>query len=180
MKFLVFAASHRPESYNRKLAAHAADYVSKKSVEVDFAEYEQLDMPLYNDTFETPSSVHAFAQRAAKADALIISSPEYNWSYPASIKNIIDWTSRLNPSPIKGKAVFLMSATPGARGGILGISHLKTPFDALQTHVFNKVFPLGNCTQSFDSNNGLIQKQSDLLHPMLDDFVTFAKKLSNP
>ncbi len=179
MKLLVFAASHRPESFNRKLALHASEYVRKQSIDVDFAEYSQFDMPLYNDTIEMPASAHLLEQRVANADGIIVASPEYNWSYPASLKNIIDWTSRIRPNPLKGKTVLLMSASPGARGGILGLSHLKTPFDALQTHVFNKVFPLGNCTQAFDDSNTLVTKQSDMLHPILDDFVTFTRKLSN-
>lgn len=179
MKMLIFAASHRPESFNRKLAAHASEYVRKQSVDVDFAEYADFDMPLYNDTIDMPASAHLFEQRAVNAAGIIIASPEYNWSYPASLKNIIDWTSRIRPNPIEGKTVLLMSASPGARGGILGLSHLKTPFDALQTHVFNKMFPLGNCTQAFDNDNALVTKQSDILHPILDDFVTFTRKLSN-
>ncbi len=179
MKLLVFAASHRPESFNRKLAAAAANYIRSKSVDVDFAEYAEFDMPLFKDNHEKPEATFTFAKRASAADGIIISSPEYNWSYPGSLKNIIDWTSRINPNPIKAKTVLLMSASTGARGGILGIDHLKTPFEALQTHLFNRVFPLGNCQQAFDENNTLIPKQRDMLHSILDDYVTFTGKLSN-
>ena len=179
MKSLIFAASHRLESYNRKLAQHSARYLSSKSVDVDFAEYAQFDMPLYNDAIEMPEIGHVFGKRAASVDGIIISAPEYNWSYPGSLKNIIDWTSCIEPNPLKGKTVFLMSATPGLRGGILGMNHLKAPMEALQLYVFNRVFPLGNCHEAFDAQDTLLAKHSDSLHGMLDDYVTFTEKLSN-
>jgi chromate reductase len=178
MKFFAFAASHRPESFNRKLVAHAAGYVREQSHTVDFAEYGELDMPLYNDTKPIEGINNPFAQRLAAADALLLSCPEYNWSFPGSLKNIIDWTSRLKPNPIKGRPVLLMCATPGMRGGILGLSHVKSPFDALQTFVFNRVYPLGNCAGAFDENGKLLAGHHESFKPILDDFVTFAGHLA--
>jgi len=180
MKFLVFAASHRPESYNRKLAVHTANYMKKKAIQVDFAEYAEFDMPLYNDAIEMPEIAGIFGKRASSSDGIIISAPEYNWSYPGSLKNIIDWTSCIIPNPLKGKTVMLMCASPGVRGGILGLSHLKTPLEASQLFVYPKVFPLGNCLEMFDADNTLEIKQSTLLNAILDDYITFTQKLMKP
>jgi len=183
MKLLAFGASHRAESYNRKLAKLAAAEAAKLGAEVDFAEYSEFDMPIYNDsgTLEgAPKSVRSFGDRAAKADGIIISSPEYNWSYPGSIKNIIDWTSRIKPNPAAGKTALLMSATTGSRGGILGVSHLKTPLEALQLFVFPKMFPLGHAPDAFTEQNELRDgKQHELFISLIKDYVTFTRNLSN-
>jgi len=180
MKFLVFAASHRIDSYNRKLVAHTSKYLTGKGIQVDCADYADFDMPIYNGGIELPESAYSFAKRAAGVNGIIISSPEYNWSYPGSLKNIIDWTSCIAPKPLEGKTVLLMCASTGSRGGILGLSHLKTPMEASQMYVFPKVFPLGNCQQLFDSADVLASKPSQHLNTMLDDYVTFTRKLTNP
>ncbi len=180
MRFLVFAASHRPESHNRKLAMYAANYLRGiPDVEIDYADYGEFDMPGYNGTIDFPESAHSFAARAQHVNGIIISSPEYNWSYPGSLKNIIDWTSCFNPNPIAGRTVMLMSATPGMRGGILGMDHLKTPLESIQLHVFHRMFALGNSHQAFTASNDLMPRFAEQLNPMLQDYVTFTRKLTN-
>lgn len=182
MRLLVFAASHRPESYNRQLAKLAETHAKNKKVEVDFAEYREFDMPIYNDsgTLEgAPPSVKRFGERAAKTHGIIISSPEYNWSYPGSIKNILDWTSRMKPNPLAGKTALLMSATPGGRGGIVGLNHLKTPLEALKMFVFHRAFPLAHADSAFDGAGALAEKtQQQLFISILDDYIDFTRKLS--
>jgi len=182
MKLLIFAASHRPESSNRKLAQLAAAHVAK-TVAVDFAEYSEFDMPLYNDVIATaniPDIAQSFAKRAASAQGIIISSPEYNWSYPGSLKNIIDWTSRLASNPLAGKTALLMSATPGGRGGILGLNHLKPPLESVQMHVFNRVFPLSNSHTALDAAGELTDaKQRKNFTAMLDEYIVFTRQLSS-
>lgn len=183
MKLLTFAASHRPASYNRMLARIAAEMAREKGASVDFAEYEAFDMPLYNDAEVDkgffPDSARSFAHRMDTAQGVIISSPEYNWSYPASLKNIIDWTSRIGGSPLNGKTVLLLCATPGQRGGIVCLNHLRPPFEALGMVVFNKAFPLGRCKEAFDAGGQLVDAtHTKQLSGMVGDFVTFTGKLS--
>lgn len=179
MKFLVFAASHRPESYNRKLAACTARFLAGKGHDVDFAEYAEFDMPAYNDAVELPPAAYSFGNRAASCQGIIVSAPEYNWSYPGSLKSIIDWTSCIKPHPLRGKTALLMSASPGTRGGILGLSHLKTPMEASHLFVFPRVFPLGSCESAFDSDGALGARPNEHLHILLHDYVTFTGKLTN-
>jgi chromate reductase len=183
MKLLVFAASHRTDSVNRKLAKLASTHAAAQGVTIDFAEYGEFDMPVYNDIIAldngVPAIAQTFAHRVAAADGVIVASPEYNWSYPGSLKNIIDWTSRIPEKPVAGKTVLLMSATPGSRGGILGLNHLKSPFEAMHMHVFHKVFPLGNVHDAFDKNGQLAdEKQRDNFTAILNAFLTYTKKLS--
>lgn len=182
MKFLVFAASHRKESLNGKLAALAAQWLEAQGHVADMPFYGAFDLPLYNDDIarrQLPDAAYIFARRAQPAHGIIICSPEYNWSYPGSLKNILDWTSRIEPAPLAGKTALLMSATPGARGGILGLNHLKTPLEALQLHVYNRVFPLGNAENAFDGKGQLAQpKQQQMLIALLAEYVLFTQKFS--
>ena len=184
MKFLAFAASHRPESYNRKLIAIAATHLNSKGMNVDVADYADFDMPVFNDTLadkaSLPEYAFRFAKRTKNTNGIIISSPEYNWSYPGSLKNIIDWSSCITTSLLASKTILLTSASPSSRGGILGLHHLKSPFESIQATVFPKVVPLGSCTTAFDAAGKLMDgKQQQLFSTILDEYVTFTEKLSN-
>lgn len=183
MKFLIFAASHRNGSYNRKLAGLAAAHMESQGINVDFAEYAEFDMPVYNDEVATsggiPDIAQRFAERAGKCDGIIICSPEYNWSYPGSLKNIIDWTSRLKPNLLAGKTVLLMSATTGGRGGISGLAHLKTPLEAISLFVFPRVFALPHADTAFDGKGALANaRQQQLFIALLDSYTDFTRKLT--
>ena len=181
MKLLIFAASHRKESLNRKLAMLAKKHAESQGISVDFAEYADFDMPLYDDAFcdahGVPEVAQSFAKRAASADGIIISTPEYNWSYPGSLKNIIDWTSCLKENPLAGKTALLMSATPGARGGILGMSHMKTVLESMQMFVYPKSFALGMADTAFGSNGELV-KQQEALNSLISSYIGFTRKLA--
>jgi chromate reductase, NAD(P)H dehydrogenase (quinone) len=82
------------------------------------------DIPLYNADLdlpavqERPAPVVAFRNALAKADGLVIVSPEYNYSIPGGLKNAIDWASRGEDSPLLKKPVALMGATPGMWGTV--------------------------------------------------------------
>lgn len=182
MKFMVFAASHRPESLNLKLAKLAAQNLGSANVEVDFADYSEFDMEIYNDTLadNQPQSTLSFAKRAVSADGIIIAMPEYNWSFPGSLKNIIDWTSLIKPNPLSGKTALLMSATTGARGGITGLQQFKSPLEAQHMFVFHKVFPLAHAQNAFSENGELQDKaQQELFFNIIKDYIGFTKKISH-
>lgn len=183
MKLLVFAASHRAESLNRKLVCLAAEHLSSQGITVDFAEYKEFDMPLYNDDVAirdgVPSIAKSFAKRAENADGIVISSPEYNWSLPGSLKNIIDWTSRISPNPLAKKPAFLMCATTSSRGGIVGLSHLKVSLEAQDMFVFPRMYTLGNAVESLAEGKFASDKQQKLFISMTNEYLAFARTLTN-
>jgi NAD(P)H-dependent FMN reductase len=182
VKFLAFAASHRPESLNKKLIELATRHLREAGEQVDVAEYGEFDMPVYNDTYadSPPPITKKFAERCTGADGLIIALPEYNWSYPASLKNIIDWTSLIKPNPVAGKTVFLMSATTGGRGGITGLQHIKSPLEALHMHIFHKVFPLSYAQDAFTKEGELEDSAKQALFTgLIKDYITFTRKISS-
>lgn len=93
-----------------------------------------IDLPLYDGDVEArgyPDKVVAFVEDIRAADAVVISTPEYNKNLSGVLKNALDWQSRFAPGPLKDKPVAIMSATAGAAGGQLSqfsLRHCLTPF----------------------------------------------------
>ena len=146
LKVLVFAASLRADSLNRKLAALAANVAEQNGAAVDRATLRDFDVPLYDGDLEKaqgiPKGAEELKRRLLDCDAFIISSPEYNGSMPGVIKNLIDWTSRFRPQPFDGKHGLLMSASPSMVGGNRGLWSLRMPFEHLGARIYPDMFSL--------------------------------------
>ena len=146
LKVLVFAASLRAESLNRKLAALAARVAEQAGATVDLASMRDFDVPLYDGDVEKAQGIPAGAQelqrRLLASDAFIISSPEYNGSMPGTIKNLIDWTSRFRPQPFDARHGLLLSASPSLAGGNRGLWALRMPLEHLGARIFPDMFSL--------------------------------------
>jgi len=114
MRILGFAGSLRRASYNRGLIRAATELVPLGTVVEVF---DLGDLPLYNQDVEDagePASVVELKNAMARADALLVATPEYNHGVPGVLKNAIDWASRPRlTSPLRDKAVAIMGATPG-------------------------------------------------------------------
>lgn len=116
MSYLLgLSGSLRRDATNTKLIrAAAASYGG------DFQE-GNLRLPLYDGDLETetgiPTDVQALADQITGADAVVISTPEYNKSISGVLKNALDWVSRTDGAPWSGKPVAIMSATAGRAGG---------------------------------------------------------------
>jgi len=182
MKLLAFAASHRAQSINRKLAAIAVTVAKEGGATVDFAEYGDFDMPIYDDEMfdknELPAAATRFVTRLKKADGIILSSPEYNWSIPGSLKNIIDWASVVTPNPFAGKTALLLSASPSLRAGAQGLVHLKVPLEALGVFVFPRVFTLARAQEALDGSQGFKDaKLTRELEQLVKEFMAMTKAL---
>src|SRR5215207_10170907 len=98
MRALVFAGSTRTDSLHRKLARAAAAGLRRRGIEVTLADLRDYPMPIYDGDLEAadglPQAAVEFRKLLAEHDLLVIASPEYNGSFPALVKNLIDWTSR--------------------------------------------------------------------------------------
>ncbi|WP_428541734.1 NADPH-dependent FMN reductase [Profundibacter sp.] len=113
---LGISGSLRQGSFNRHLIREAGRLMEgAKLTEAD------IDLPLYNgdveDTHGIPAKVQVLADQIAAADAVVISTPEYNQSFSGVLKNALDWVSRTEGAPWKGKPVALISAAAGRAGG---------------------------------------------------------------
>jgi len=150
---LVFAASLRAESLNRRLAALAARVAEQYGATVDLASMRDFDVPLYDGDAETASGIPEGAQelrrRLLASDAFIVSSPEYNGSMPGTIKNLIDWTSRFRPQPFDTRHGLLLSASPSLAGGNRGLWTLRMPLEHLGSRIFPDMFSLSMAHKAF-------------------------------
>src|SRR5688572_18789841 len=146
LKLLIFAASLRTESLNRKLAVLAARVAGQSGATVDLAAMRDFDVPSYDGDVETsqgiPSGAKEFQRRLLGSDAFIIASPEYNASMPGVLKNLIDWTSRFRPQPFVGRHGLLLSASPSLAGGNRGLWALRMPLEHLGARIFPDMFSL--------------------------------------
>ncbi|MEL7211515.1 MAG: NAD(P)H-dependent oxidoreductase [Pseudomonadota bacterium] len=116
MNLLGLSGSLRKEATNRKLLMEAQRLFAPESyVEAD------LNLPLYDGDLEAdagvPDAVKTLAAQIEAADAVVISTPEYNQSISGVLKNALDWVSRVDGSPWAGKPVAIMSAAAGRSGG---------------------------------------------------------------
>ena len=133
MKLLVFAGSTRINSWNRKLATVVAGMAQAAGAEVTHIELGDFDVPMYNADLEargTPRDVMRLKEIFYEHPAWIVCTPEYNASYPALVKNTLDWiSSPVRSDPVwnddfrssRGKVVGVLSASNGALGGMARI-----------------------------------------------------------
>lgn len=138
MKVLGISGSLRSKSFNSALLRVAAS-VAPDGIDVDIADIH--DIPLYDeDVYATgfPASVDHLRERIRAADALLIATPEYNYSIPGVLKNAIDWASRPPEQPFDGKPVALIGASAGAAGTARAQYHLRQVFVFLNGHIINR------------------------------------------
>lgn len=157
LKVLVFAASLRADSLNKKLASLAARVAERHGATVDLASMHDFDVPLYDGDVEStqgiPKGAEELRRRLLESDAFIIASPEYNGSMPGTIKNLIDWTSRFRPQPFDGRHALLMSASPSLVGGNRGLWTLRMPLEHLGARVFPDMFSLSMAHKAFEGDD---------------------------
>jgi len=155
LNVLIFAASLRKESLNKKLAILAARAAGQLGATVDLAAMHDFDVPFYDGDVEAqgiPPCAHAFRDKLLASDAFILASPEYNASMPGAVKNLIDWASRFRPQPFDGKHALLLSASPSMAGGNRGLWSLRIPLEHLGARVFPDMFSLAMAHKAFDGD----------------------------
>jgi NAD(P)H-dependent FMN reductase len=115
-KILFIIGSLREKSFNRQLAQEAMQIIGNRA---QVTELDYSDLPLLNQDIEQPepTAVTRIRQTVAAADALWFFTPEYNFSYPGHVKNLLDWLSRpvipmdyATPTCSNGKRVALSGA----------------------------------------------------------------------
>jgi chromate reductase, NAD(P)H dehydrogenase (quinone) len=135
---LAIAGSLRKGSVNRALVRVAIQVAPPGVVVEDFGSLEGI--PLYNEDVEKdpPERVRILKQKVAAADALLIATPEYNYSVPGVLKNAMDWASRPpGDNSFEDKPVAIMSAG-GGMGGVRAQLHLRQICVYLDMHPVNK------------------------------------------
>jgi chromate reductase len=178
-RVLGFAGSLRAGSFNKTLLRNAVE-LAPPGVEVETFDLEGI--PPFNQDFErSPNDrVKEFKAKIRAADAILIVTPEYNYSIPGVLKNAIDWASRpYGDNSFEGKAVALMSASGGMLGAARAQYHLRQCFVFLDMHAVNRPEVIVTfADKKFDANGRLTDETArKLITSLLAALAELARKL---
>lgn len=166
LQFFGLCGGSRSDSLNTRLLARAAAALPA-CARLETAAPAALDLPLYAAEREAgvPPGVSALAGSLARADGVIVASPEHNASIPAALKNLLDRLSRLpgGERPFSGKPALLLSAAPARLGGARGLAHLRDVLTALGTEVVLEQVALARAHTAIEA------AEADAAHPLNAD-----------
>jgi chromate reductase len=161
MNILGISGSLRKNSWNTGLLRNAATAIPK-GMQLDT--FDLSAIPMYNtdiDGATMPAAVKELRSRIATSDALLIATPEYNYSVPGVLKNAIDWASRTpKDSPLNGKPIALMGA-----GGVMGTVRAQLHLRQILLHNGTFILPkpeiyVARGWEKFDAEGNLIDEDS--------------------
>ena len=181
VQILGFAGSLRKGSFNKSILA------TVKEVAPDDAIIEIFDLegiPPFNQDLENEplEKVKTFKKKIRDADAILIATPEYNYSIPGVLKNAIDWASRpFGDNAFDGKPVAVMGASPGILGTARAQYHLR------QTFIFLNMLPLNRpevmvptANEKIDGNGKVTdEKTRRKIRELVEALVVWTRKMEN-
>ena len=163
-KILAFAGATRSGSFNKRLIKAGVRGAEAAGAQVTLIDLRDLKLPLYDGDDEEQNGLPEGALKLKalmKAhDGFLISAPEYNSSISAVLKNAIDWASRPAPNektlePFDGKVAALMSASPGALGGLRGLVTVRSILGNIQVIVLPEQFALSKAHEAFNDDDSM-------------------------
>jgi len=178
-KILGFAGSLRKDSYNKALLRAALELLPE-GVELETFDLEGI--PPFNQDLEgtPPQKVTDFKAKIRGADALLVATPEYNYSIPGVLKNAIDWASRpYGDSAFQDKPVAFMGASVGMLGTARAQYHLRQCCVFLQMHPVVDTEVMVPFVSDKIDGNGLLtdEKTKDKIKELIESLVIWTKRL---
>lgn len=187
-KILAFAGSLRRDSYNKKLVRAAAKFAEAAGGDVTYIDLADYPMPIFDEDLESrdgmPRKARQFKELLIASQGILISSPEYNSSISAALKNALDWASRPEPNEpplvaFAGKVAGLMGASPGALGGLRGLVTLRSILGNIQVLVIPEQYALNKADQAFGPDGSLKDdKARGNVENIAKRVVTLARKVA--
>jgi chromate reductase len=176
---LGFAGSLRKNSYNKALLRAALE-LAPKDAKLEIFDLEGI--PPFNQDLENQPTekVREFKAKIRAADAILIATPEYNYSIPGVLKNVIDWASRpYGDNAFEGKPVAIMGASIGMMGTARAQYHLR------QTFVFLNMYPLNHpevmvpfASEKIDEKGRVTdEKTREKIRELIESLVAWTRKL---
>ncbi len=169
-KILAFAGSTRIDSFNKKLVKIAAAGAMENGADVTIIDLRDYPMPLYDEDLERQQGLTPNARKLKDVmlshQGFLISSPEYNSTISGVLKNTIDWVSR----PVEGEeplACFkdrvagIMSASPGALGGLRGLVHVRAILENIRVIVIPDQIAVAKAHEVFNADGTLKEKKQE-------------------
>lgn len=179
-RIIMMGMSLRKDSFNKKLIQNVNQILNDRNSghQLELLSFNDYPMPVYDGDIETqsgvPDTVKKLGQKISEADAIILSTPEYNGGIPGPFKNAIDWVSRISPMPWPGKKMLLLGASPGGLGAIRSLAHSRIPLESIGVFVFPETFGLSHANQAFDNSGALKEPATqERLKKLLFKFVDY-------
>jgi NAD(P)H-dependent FMN reductase len=167
-RVLAFAGSLRKDSFNKKLVRVAADAVRAAGGEVTLIDLKDYPMPIYDGDIEASEGIPPNARKIKELmrahPAFLISSPEYNTSITGVLKNTIDWASRSEKGEpalacFDGKIAGLLSASPGALGGIRSLMTIRAILANIRALVIPEQVAVPKANEAFSTDGKLLDEK---------------------
>ena len=180
IRILGIAGSLRGQSYNRAALRAAAQLVPEGAT-LEIAELDAT-IPGFSEDDERnpPAKIVELKKQVRAADAILIVTPEYNYSVPGVLKNAIDWVSRpYGDNAWADKPVAIMGASIGTTGTARAQYHLRQMFVFLDMHCINKPeVMIASAAQRFDADGNLTdEKAKELIRQLLQNLVAWTRRL---
>lgn len=184
-RILAISGSNRADSFNRKVLAIAAQGALKSGAQVTpqvtMLDLREHELPLYDQDLEAkdglPASVLTLKKIFLDHQGLLIASPEYNSSITPLLKNLIDWVSRSAAgegglAAFRGKVAGIVSASPGALGGIRSLAQLRVILGNIGVLVLTEQATLPKAGEAFNADGSLVDAKKQ------DAFEMVGRKLA--
>ena len=188
-KILAFAGSTRTDSFNKKLVKIASAGAIEGGADVTVIDLRDFAMPLYDGDLEQqqglPSTARKLKDLMLSHQGFLISAPEYNSSISGVLKNTIDWVSRPSEGEeplacFKGKVAGIMSASPGALGGLRGLVHVRAILENISVLVIPDQIAVSKAHEVFNTDGTLKdKKQEDHVKKIGSNVAKMLLKLSS-
>jgi chromate reductase len=176
---LGFAGSLRKNSFNKSLMRAAVE-LCPENAKIEVFDLEGI--PPLNQDFENqpPEKVRDFKEKIKAADAILIATPEYNYSIPGVLKNAIDWASRpYSDNAFDSKPVAIISASIGRLGGSRSQYHLRQTFVTLNMYPINDPEVIVSHAQEKIDKDGKLtdEKTRKEIRELLESLIAWTIKL---
>ncbi len=163
-KILAFSGSARKDSFNKKLLRLAVQAATDAGGEVTMIDLKDYSLPIMDEDLEReqgpPENATKLKQLFFEHQGLLLACPEYNSSITPLLKNVIDWVSRkaAGETPLQaytGKVAGLLSASPGALGGLRGLVHVRSILGNIGVIVLPDQFAIPKAGEAFAADGSL-------------------------
>jgi chromate reductase len=179
IRILGIAGSLRRKSYNRA-ALRAATELLPEGAAIEIFELDGIPGFNQDDEQNPPAKVVELKRRIREADAVLIVTPEYNYSVPGVLKNAIDWASRpYGDSAWNGKPAAIMGASVGTLGTARAQYHLRQMFVFLNMYTLNQPeVMISNASERFDAEGNLTHDATrEFLRQLLQNLVEWTRRI---
>ena len=180
MKVLGLSGSLRRDSYNARLLRAAANELPPG---VELEVWDGLrELPPYDEDLDVdpaPFAVRALREAIAGADALLISTPEYNASIPGGLKNAVDWASRPHAeAALAGKPALVVGASTGLFGAVWAQAELRKVLKTAGARPLEDELPVGQAMEAFAEDGSL--REPELRAALSDAVGALVREVASP